>query len=281
MSQVTSTPTALIAEDEPLLAQALQAELARAWPALRVVASVGDGVSAVQQTLALRPDVLFFDICMPGQSGLEAAADLLDAWPGTGGVADAKNQVQDFPLLVFVTAYDQYAVQAFEAQALDYLLKPVQPQRLQKTVTKLQSALASRNPSAPTMDALVQPLRQLLGLGAQPGALQGAPLQFITASVGAAVHLVPVADILYLQAADKYVLLRTAQREYLVRTPLKDLVAQLDARTFWQIHRSTVVQASAVASVQRDESGRLRLHLRGSSGQLPVSRLFAHRFAPM
>lgn len=277
MDQVTPTPTALIAEDEPLLAQALQAELARAWPELRVVARVGDGVSAVQQTLALRPDVLFFDICMPGQSGLEAAADLLDAWPGVDGVADAQTQGQDFPLLVFVTAYDQYAVQAFEAQALDYLLKPVQSKRLQKTVTKLQSALTNRNRSAPTMDALVQPLRQLLGLGALPGA----PLQFITASVGAAVHLVPVADILYLQSADKYVLLRTAQREYLVRTPLKDMVAQLDARAFWQIHRSTVVQASAVASVQRDAAGRLRLQLRGSTEQLPVSRLFAHRFAPM
>lgn len=275
---MTTPATALIAEDEPLLAQTLQAELVLAWPALRVLASVGDGVSAVQQALALQPDVLFFDIRMPGQSGLEAAADLLDAWPGDGA------QGKPFPLLVFVTAYDQYAVQAFEAQALDYVLKPVQPQRLQKTVSKLQAALAGRSQTTPDLQAWVQPLRHLLGLGALPGQAAAAPaarLQFIPASVGTAVHLVPVSDIIYLQAADKYVVLRTAQREYLVRTPLKDLLTQLDAQAFWQIHRSTVVQASAIAAVQRDESGRLRLQLQALPGQLPVSRLFAHRFVPM
>ncbi|HMT18384.1 MAG TPA: response regulator, partial [Ottowia sp.] len=134
-----TTPTALIAEDEPLLAAALQAELARAWPALRVLATVGDGVSAVAQALALRPDVLFFDIRMPGQSGLDAAAELMDAWDDTAA---------PFPALVFVTAYDQYAVQAFEAQAIDYLLKPVQPARLKKSVQKLRLALAQRAPAA-------------------------------------------------------------------------------------------------------------------------------------
>ena len=132
--------TALIAEDEPLLAAALQAELARAWPGLRVLATVGDGASAVAQALALRPDVLFFDIRMPGLGGLEAAAELADEWP-----ADLA-----FPALVFVTAYDQYAMQAFEAQAVDYLLKPVQPARLQKTVSKVQLALAGR--AAPAMN---------------------------------------------------------------------------------------------------------------------------------
>ncbi|MDY0108123.1 MAG: response regulator, partial [Giesbergeria sp.] len=131
-----TAPRALIAEDEPLLAAALQHELARAWPALQVVATVGDGRSAVREALARRPDVLFFDIRMPGQSGLEAAAELADAWP-----ADTP-----FPALVFVTAYDQYAVQAFEAQAVDYLLKPVQSARLQKTVQKLQQTLAIQAP---------------------------------------------------------------------------------------------------------------------------------------
>ena len=129
-----TAPTALIAEDEPLLAAALQAELARAWPELRVLATVGDGISAVKQALALMPDVLFFDIRMPGLSGLEAAAELADQWPTTGPGACP------FPALVFVTAYDQYAVQAFEAQAVDYLLKPVQAARLQKTVEKLQES---------------------------------------------------------------------------------------------------------------------------------------------
>ena len=131
---MTTTPRALIAEDEPLLAAALQQELARAWPQLQVAATVGDGLSAVRQALALQPEVLFFDIRMPGQSGLDAAVELADAWP-----AD-----KPFPALVFVTAYDQYAVQAFEAQAVDYLLKPVQAARLQKTVQKLQQALAAK-----------------------------------------------------------------------------------------------------------------------------------------
>jgi len=136
-------PTALIAEDEPLLAQALQAELARAWPELQVLRTVGDGVSAVKAALDLVPQLLFFDIRMPGMSGLEAALELADLWP------PAHAPQQPFPALVFVTAYDQYAVQAFEAQAVDYLLKPVQPARLQKTVSKLQLALAESARTAP------------------------------------------------------------------------------------------------------------------------------------
>jgi DNA-binding LytR/AlgR family response regulator len=133
-----TAPRALIAEDEPLLATALQQALAQAWPELQVQATVGDGLSAVRQALALRPEVLFFDIRMPGQSGLDAAAELADAWP-----AD-----RPFPALVFVTAYDQYAVQAFEAQAVDYLLKPVQTARLQKTMQKVQQTLSPSSASS-------------------------------------------------------------------------------------------------------------------------------------
>src|SRR5450759_2663712 len=137
-----TAPTALIAEDEPLLAAALQTELARAWPELQVLAVVGDGMSAVTQALQLKPDLLFFDIRMPALSGLEAAAELADKWNTDATLG------QPFPALVFVTAYDQYAVAAFEAQAMDYLLKPVQPERLQKTVAKLQLALANRSQSS-------------------------------------------------------------------------------------------------------------------------------------
>src|SRR3954469_13020392 len=145
-------PTALIAEDEPLLAQALRAELAGAWPELNVLAVVGDGASAVAQALALKPDVLFFDIRMPGQSGLEAAAELADEWPHD----------EPFPALVFVTAYDQYAVQAFETQAVDYVLKPVQPARLRKTVAKVQGVLTRRAHGAPHIeDAALGQLRNL------------------------------------------------------------------------------------------------------------------------
>ena len=154
--------TALIAEDEPLLAAALQAELAKAWPQLRIVATVGHGAAAVEQTLALRPDLVFMDIRMPGQTGLEAAAELAEAWPTDGPGATP------FPALVFVTAYDQYAVQAFEAQAVDYLLKPVQAARLEKTVQRVQALLAQRRdaPAAastdPALDLAVEKLRALL-----------------------------------------------------------------------------------------------------------------------
>jgi len=268
-------PRALIAEDEPLLAAALQQELARAWPGLQIVATVGDGLSAVRETLALRPEVLFFDIRMPGQSGLDAAAELADAWPeGT-----------PFPALVFVTAYDQYAVQAFEAQAVDYLLKPVQAARLQKTVQKLQSALASQAPAAMELEAAMAQLRHLLaapGLAPPPSAAApAAPLTLIQASSGSQIHMVPVADVLYFEAADKYVRVLTATREYLIRTPLKELTGQLDPQVFWQIHRGILVRAGSITMVTRDEAGKLHLALAGRDEKLPVSRLYAHLFKAM
>lgn len=271
-------PRALIAEDEPLLAAALRQELARAWPDLQIAATVGDGLAAVQQALDLRPDVLLFDIRMPGQSGLEAAAELADAWP-----ADTP-----FPALVFVTAYDQYAVQAFEAQAVDYLLKPVQPERLRKAVQKLQATLARQAaPAALDFEATLARLRALVALpgAAAPGmagaAAHPAPLTVIQASSGAQIHLVPVADVVVFEAADKYVRVLTATQEYLIRTPLKELAAQLDANTFWQVHRGTLVRASAIASAVRDESGRLHLRLRERPETLAVSRLYVHRFKAM
>lgn len=293
-------PRALIAEDEPLLAAALQQELARAWPALQVVATVGDGLSAVRQALALQPEVLFFDIRMPGQNGLDAAVELADAWPTDGPTG------RPFPALVFVTAYDQYAVQAFEAQAVDYLLKPVQAGRLQKTVQKVQQALASQSPGAIDLEATMAQLRHLLaapGLlaagsagvaplppahasapgasGAPASAGPAGPLTLIQASSGSQIHMVPVADVLYFEAADKYVRVLTAAREYLIRTPLKELIGQLDTQVFWQIHRSTLVRASCITTVSRDEAGKLHLELAGRPEKLPVSRLYAHLFKAM
>ncbi|KRC24739.1 LytTR family DNA-binding domain-containing protein [Acidovorax sp. Root217] len=269
---------ALIAEDEPLLAMALQQELARAWPALQIAATVGDGLSAVRQALVLQPEVLFFDIRMPGQSGLDAAVELADAWP-----AD-----MPFPALVFVTAYDQYAVQAFEAQAMDYLLKPVQAARLQKTVQKLQQALAAKAPATIALETTMAQLRHLL---AAPGIASAAPapaagnpttpLTLIQASSGSQIHMVPVAEVLYFEAADKYVRVLTAEREFLIRTPLKELTEQLDTQVFWQIHRSTLVRASAITTVTRDEAGKLHLALSGRPERLAVSRLYAHLFKAM
>jgi DNA-binding LytR/AlgR family response regulator len=262
-------PRALIAEDEPLLAQALQAELARAWPELRIVASVGDGAAAVAAALQHRPDVLFFDIRMPGLGGFEAAAELADAWP-----ADAP-----FPALVFVTAYDQYALQAFDAQAIDYVLKPVQPARLHKTVDKLREVLARRSSTrGADFDATLGQLRHLL----QAAAPAPQPLlKVVQASVGTSIRMVPVEEVVYFEAADKYVRVVCTDGELLIRTPLKDLLPQLDSQLFWQVHRGTVVRATAVDSLHRDEAGKLHLALRGRKERLAVSRLYAHLFKPM
>jgi len=260
--------TALIAEDEPLLAVALKAELARAWPGLRVIATVGNGPAAVAQALALKPDVLFLDIRMPGQTGLEAAAELADEWP-----ADTP-----FPAIVFVTAYDQYAVQAFEAQAVDYLLKPVQPERLAQTVQRLHLRLAPRAQSAVApIDQALEQLRALLA----PAPATVEPLRVIQASVGTQIRLVPIEEVVFFEAADKYLRVLTADAELLIRTPLKELIPQLDASVFWQVHRGTVVRATAIHSVHRDEAGKLSLELLGRPERLAVSRLCAQRFRAM
>ena len=272
----TTTPTALIAEDEHLLAQSLQTELVRAWPALKVVGIVGDGASAVRQALALQPDVLFFDIRMPGMSGLDAATELAEQWPSTGPGA------RPFPQLVFVTAYDQYAVQAFEAQAIDYVLKPVQPARLQKTLEKLQLALAKPAQSAIDFEATLGQLRGLLASPTAPAAATPVPpLTVIQASVGGSIHMVSVAEVLCFEAADKYVRVLTAEREYLIRTPLKELQDQIDTTVFWQIHRGAIVRALAIEAVTRDEAGKASLTLRGLKEKFVVSRLYAHLFKPM
>ena len=284
MPDAAMSPTALIAEDEPLLAAALKAELTLAWPDLQIVATVGDGASAVREALTWLPDVLFFDIRMPGMSGLDAALELVDAWPA---------EKRKFPALVFITAYDQYAVQAFEAQAIDYILKPVQPARLRKTVAKMQFAHASQSLLAINFEAALKQLRALASTAfmiSQPPAVASAsapalppatPLRVIQTSVGSTLHMVPVDDVLYFEAADKYVRVLTATREYLIRTPLKELLPQLDAQRFWQVHRGTLVQASRIEAVTRDEAGKLWITVRGCVQKLPVSRLYAHLFKAM
>jgi len=279
-------PTALIAEDEPLLAQALKAELAAAWPELQVLAIAGDGRSAVREALRLLPQVLLFDIRMPGLDGLAAAAELADRWP----VDEAP-----MPQLVFVTAYDEYAARAFETQAIDYVLKPVQPERLRKTVLRLQQALAAQQQAKPAPAAADEALertlaqwRQVLAAAAGNGASASpaastAPLKMIAASEagGSTVRMVPIGEVLYFEAADKYIRVLTATHEYLIRTPLKQLLAQLDPETFWQVHRAVVVRSSAIEAVHRDEAGKLHLDLRGRTEKIPVSRLYGHLFRAM
>ena len=284
----SSAPTALIAEDEPLLAEGLRTELARLWPELKIVALAGDGLQAAEQALLLKPSVCFLDIRMPGQSGLDTARALAEDWPdGAPGL-----EGPHFPLLVFVTAYDQYALQAFDTQAVDYLLKPVQGDRLAACVLRLQRLLAARQGAAQELQASAERLRALVGLcglsggvggalGSGPGTTQVPRLEVIQAQVGATVHLVPVDEVLYFEAADKYLRVVTAQREHLIRLSLRELLPQLDPQRFWQVHRGTVVQARQVASARRDESGKAFLTLKGRSELITVSRLYAHLFKGM
>ena len=290
-------PTALIAEDEPLLADALRADLARLWPDLQIVAQVADGLGAVRQALAWLPRVCFLDIRMPGATGLEAAQALAEDWPLEA----------PFPLLVFVTAYDRYALQAFEAQAVDYLVKPVDARRLASCVERLQKRLAdSAGPAATTpaaaagaaagagagtgadaapinapLEATLAQLRALLAGSAPPPAVPAQRLAVIQAGVGNTVHLVPVAEVLYFEAADKYLRVVTAEREHLIRLSLRELLPQLDPAQFWQVHRGLVVRASAISTAQRDESGKVFLSLRGRPERLTGSRLYAHLFKGM
>jgi DNA-binding LytR/AlgR family response regulator len=269
----TFTPTALIAEDESLLAQSLVAELALAWPELKIVAIVGDGFSAVEKTLTLEPSLLFFDVRMPGLTGLEAAADIADQWPSN----------KPLPVLVFITAYDEYAVKAFEQAAVDFLVKPLQSARLEQSLRRIKPLVQRTFESTPEDSSLgtIAQLRDLLG-NRQPAT---ALLQRLQVSIGTTIAMVPIEEVQYFEAADKYVRVLTTTKEYLIRTPIKDLLPQLDPAVFWQIHRSTIVRASAIESVKRDETGRLKVGLcdnaQGKSESLIVSRLFAHLFKAM
>lgn len=269
------TPTALIAEDEPLLANALRQALLRAWPELPAPLLAANGNEALEQALAQLPDVLFLDIRMPGRSGLEVARELAEDWP-----AD-----RPFPLIVFVTAYDNYAVEAFERAAVDYLLKPVNDERLGATVQRLKALLQQR--AAGGQDAhLERALAQLRRLAAQEEGddekeAPAARLDIIRAAVGNQVRLIPVNEVLYFEATDKYVNVVTADGEALIRTSLRELIPQLDPQQFWQVHRGTVVQVRQVRAAVRDEAGKLSLLLRDRPEKLAVSRLFAHLFRQM
>jgi DNA-binding LytR/AlgR family response regulator len=265
--------TALIAEDEPILAATLAAALQRQWPGLSIVASCSNGLEALERACNLRPDVLFLDIKMPGKSGLEVAEELADVWEGPG----------PFPLVVFVTAYDEFAVQAFEREAADYVLKPVGDERLARTVARLRQRLQLREADAPaaSRDGLETLAAQLRALGV-PVASQAVPrLSVIRAAVGNQVRMVPVSDVVYFEAADKYVNVVTADSEVLIRMSLKELLPQLDEQLFWQVHRGTIVNSSCVLSALREEGGKMALVLRGRAEKLRVSPLYAHLFRQM
>jgi DNA-binding LytR/AlgR family response regulator len=264
------TATALIAEDEPLLAANLKHELAKLWPELEIVATVGDGEAAIERALALQPDVLFLDIRMPGLTGLEAARALAEDWPEAG---------RPFPLVVFVTAYDQYALTAFEHAAFDYVLKPVDPARLKQSCERLRAALAARTPDpASSIEGMVEKLRRLV---ADPSTPAEPMLRVIQAGHGDAIHMVPVDEVLYFEAADKYVRVVTQDAEHLIRLSLAALQPRLDPQRFWQIHRGSIVRCDAILRAVRDDAGKTRVMLRGRPEALPVSRLYQHLFKAM
>ena len=248
--------SALIADDEPQLARALAAELAALWPELQLLPVARNGVEAAERIAALDPDLAFLDIQMPGLSGLEVAQGI-----------EGRTRV------VFVTAYDEYAVQAFEQEALDYVLKPVKAERLQRTIERVQRALAQ-----PAADdgALLAALRRLLPAAASPE-----HLRWVRASNGDLTHQVAVADVLFFRADDKYTCVQTAGAEHLIRTPIAELAAQLDAAQFVQVHRSTIVNLVHLAGTRRDEGSRLYLRLKGHDTELPVSRAYVHLFKAM
>ena len=262
--------TGLIAEDEPLLAANLRTMLAKLWPDLRIIATVTHGAAAVEQTLAHRPDVVFLDIRMPGISGLEVAESLAEDWPGDAPL----------PLIVFVTAFDQYALRAFDHAAVDYVLKPVEAERLAVTCRRLQAALGARNEATAELpNDLLTALSALRS--AEPAIAPPPRLSVLQASLGNTIHMVPVRDVLYFEAADKYIKVVTPTRTYLIRTPLRQLLPQLDPGQFWQVHRATVVRADAIDTATRDDSGKVELTLKGHPGKVAVSRLYAHLFKPM
>jgi len=247
--------TAVIADDEPHLASYLKDLLAAAWPELQIVAVAKNGLEAAERIAALQPDVAFLDIKMPGRTGLEVAQGI----EGTTRV-------------VFVTAFDEFAVAAFEQQALDYVLKPVKADRLARTVERLKAAAPLEDPRLATA------LQRLLGA---PGAPRSAPLRHIRASQGDLVHQIDVADVLYFLADDKYTCVRTAAGEHLIRTTITELAAQLDPERFVQVHRSTIVNLDHLAGTRRDELSRLFIRMRGHDGELPVSRAYVHLFKAM
>lgn len=257
---VEAITTCIIAEDESLLRQALVARLAQAWPELRILAECEDGASALEALAEHRPDVAFLDIRMPGLTGLEVAAAAAEISPATQ--------------IVFVTAYDQYAIDAFERGAVDYLLKPITPERLTATVQRLQARTGNNDAAA--LAALLQRLAPVARAVDAPE-----PLTWITASAGRETRLILVDDVAYFRADNKYTTVMTAEGEALLRTPIKELLTVLDPGTFKQIHRSTIVNLRAIAGVVRDDSGRGTVRLKTRPETLAVSAPFMTLFRHM
>ena len=256
-------PTAIIADDERLMRDQLRMRLSEAWPELEIVGEAKNGEEAVALVAQLHPDLTFLDIRMPGTTGMEAARQI-------GGQSN----------IVFVTAYDQYAVEAFERGAVDYVLKPPEPERLQVTVARLKERLAKpKEANAVNVnDSVTQMLSQLAQKMAAPKA---AYLQWIQASIGQDLRMIPVEDILFFRSDEKYTCVQTERFEALIRKPVRDLAEELDPALFWQIHRATLVNVNAIEGVTRDIRGRHLVLIKGKPDKLEVSRSFLHLFKQM
>ncbi len=252
--------TAIIADDERLMREQLRARLAEVWPELQVVAEAKNGEEAVNMVRQHGPDLAFLDIRMPGMTGIEAARHIGDACH-----------------IVFITAYNEYAVDAFEHGAVDYVLKPAQAERLATTVSRLQKRLGSK-PS--DLGALLSKLSAKLDAAAG-GSAQPSHLQWIQASVGQQLRLIPTAEVLFFRSDEKYTRVQTESFEALIRKPIRELIDELDPEQFWQIHRATIVNATAIAGVTRDFRGRQLVLVKGHPEKLEVSRNYTHLFKQM
>jgi DNA-binding LytR/AlgR family response regulator len=251
---------AVIADDEPLMREQLRERLSELWPGLEIVGEAKNGAEAVQMVMQHRPEVVFLDIRMPAKSGIEAARD----------IAALEERV---PEIVFVTAYDQYAIDAFQQGVIDYVLKPAERERLAVTVERLKRRLAAPAGSA---DALHEALARLAAKLEPP-----VRLAWIQATVGTQIQMIPVDEVLFFVSDEKYTRVQTAKQEALIRKPIKELMAELDPAQFWQIHRSTLINARAIAGITRDERGRQLVSIKGRPEKLEVSRSYAHLFKGM
>jgi DNA-binding LytR/AlgR family response regulator len=261
----------VLADDERLMREQMRARLAEVWPDLELVAEAKNGLEAVAAVREHQPDIVFLDIRMPGLTGVEAARQI------------AQLELDDdalLPEIVFVTAYDQYAVEAFEQGAADYVLKPAERERLAVTVERLKKRLATRGTDDAQASTPIQQLLHKLSAQLNPAA-STAYLQWIQASVGSTIQMIPVADVLFFISDEKYTRVQTAQVEALIRKPIKELVDELDPKLFWQIHRSTLVNVNAVAGVSRDFRGRQIVAVKGHNQKLEVSRSYSGLFKGM
>ena len=251
-------PTAIIADDERMMRDQLRSRLEQVWPELNIVAEAKNGEEAIQLVDTHQPDLIFLDIRMPVKTGIEAA-----------------KEIGDKAHIVFITAYDQYAIEAFDQGAVDYVLKPADVERLARTVERLKARLSSAT-QPNDMSAMLSQLAKQIGIAAKPNYLQ-----WIQASIGQELRLIPVEEILFFQSDEKYTRVQTASYEALIRKPVRDLIEELDPTLFWQIHRSTLVNAKAISGVVREMRGRHLVQVKGSTEKLEVSRSFVHLFKQM